>query len=156
MASDLPQGEQILQHVEDARAWYDRNAKRNMHWFQRLRAVSLAVTILIPVLLLLPGPSLTWKIVAGLFGATAAFCQGLEGIHQYHEHYLAWRSTAERIEHEQFQYKAGIGPYTPTATNDPIHLLAQRVDALTTQENQQWVAQQQKSLPGSAAEGGSS
>lgn len=146
MSSTLARKEKVLQHVAEKRAWYNRNATRTMHWYQRLRATGLAVTVLVPIFALIPGGALWPKITAAALAAVAAFTQGFEGIHQYREHYVTWRYTAEQIEREIYEYTTEIGEYAPDKNvADPEGLLAMRVEAITSQENQQWLSTQQKS-----------
>lgn len=154
MSSTQSREEKVLQHIAEKRAWYDRNARRTMHWYQNLRVLSLVCTLLVPILVLV-GTALTVRIVAASLGAIAAFAQGFEGIHQYREHYITWRYTAEQIEREAYEYTVQIGDYEPDKSQeDPIRLLAEHVEAMTSQENQQWLSIQQKPDATSVAKGG--
>jgi hypothetical protein len=93
------------------------------------------------------------KVIAAGLGALAAFAQGVEGIHQYREHYIAWRFTAEQLDCEMYLYTVHVGDYA-TGQKEPIVLLAERVDTITSQENQQWLSQQQKAASTSVVQGG--
>lgn len=152
MSSTNTQEELVLAHVEEQRSWYDKNATRTMHWHQWLRTLSLGCTVLIPVFALV-GTWIGFRIIAAALGAVAAFSQGFEAIHQYREHYIAWRYTAEQLEREEYMYRVKAGDYAAGANTDSVLLLAQRADAITSQENQQWLALQQKADTTSVAQG---
>lgn len=116
-----------------------------MQMYQRLRAVGLGATVLVPLFALIPGASIVPKLIAAGLAAVAAFTQGFEGIHQYREHYITWRFTSEQIEREIYEYKVKIGDYAPgKSQEDHAQLLAEHVEAMTSQENQQWLTTQQK------------
>ena len=65
-------------------------------------------------------------------------CQFLEGLlhlNQYQENWTNYRTTAESLKHEKFLFLAKAGPYADAA--DPRATLAERVEALISQENSQ-------------------
>lgn len=154
MSSPPSQVDLVLQHVREKHDWYDRNAKRTMRIYHHLRTISLGATGLVPIFALLDW-GMWSKITAALLGAIAAFAQGYESLHQYREHYLTWRSTAQQLEHEQYLYTVQVADYAPGASQkDPIVLLAERTATITSQENQQWLALQEKAASTSVTQSG--
>ncbi len=153
MSSTPSQVDLVLQHVREQHDWYDRNAKRTMRIYHNLRTISLGATGLVPIFALLDW-GMWSKIIAALLGATAAFAQGYETLHQYREHYLAWRSTAQQLELEQYLYTVQVADYASGASQkDPIVLLAERTASITSQETQQWLALQEKASSTSVVQG---
>jgi hypothetical protein len=135
--------QQVVSHVEDSRSWYDRNAKRTMKNYHRLRGVALFATTLVPIFALV-GSSIWLRVTAACLGGIATLATGYEGIHQFREHYITWRYTAEQLEREKYEFIVKIGPYAVAPEDDAVSLLAQRAEAITSQENQQWLQAQEK------------
>jgi hypothetical protein len=63
---------------------------------------------------------------------------------QYQQNWTAYRSTCERLKHEQYLYLAGAGPYAGLA--EPAPLLAERVEGLVSQEHAAWASQQEETV----------
>ena len=68
--------------------------------------------------------------------------EGVLQLYQFHQRWITYRSTAEAMKHEKFIYLAKGGPYA-TAAN-PYALLAERVEALGSQENAKWASLMQQ------------
>jgi hypothetical protein len=72
----------------------------------------------------------------------------LEGILQLNQYRQLWttsRSACEALNHERWLYFAKAGDYTKS--DEPVVVLAERVEAIAFEENAEWasVLQQQKS-----------
>jgi len=74
--------------------------------------------------------------------------EGILHLNQYQENWTNYRTTAESLKHEKFLYLAKAGPYANAV--DPRASLAERIEAIVSQENSQWVAALQKTSQGSA------
>ena len=94
----------------------------------------------------------TWpdvNFVIGGLGVVITVLEGILHLNQYQENWSSYRNTAESLKHEKFLYLAHAGSYA-NAT-DARAVLAERVEALISQENSQWVAALQKSGQGAQA-----
>jgi hypothetical protein len=137
--------------LEDQLQWYDGKSAHNKRMFQRLKAATLVLSVLIPVSVafvayypVIAGVQI--GIITGVFGASIALLEGLQQLNQYHQNWISYRATAEALKHEKYLYLSQAGPYLPSSNSkDPIALLAERVESLVSQENVKWVLTQQQS-----------
>lgn len=140
----------VLSHLDGAIRWYDSNARRTMKWHFRLRTVQLLLAASIPFTQILLSGVPARAVAAGLAGVIA-IGQGIDGLHRYGEHYVAWRATAQQLLRERFLFSVRSGPYVGMALVEARQKLASRVDAVEASENHEW--QQQELATSQAADG---
>ncbi len=126
------------QRLEDQIAWYDQRSSRDQRNFKVLKILVIVVAALIPLVAGLALPP--W--VPGALGVVIAVAEGIQQLNQYHANWIAYRSTAEALKHEKYLYLAKAGPYA--AKQDPLALLAERVESLVSQEHAKWASGQEK------------
>ena len=133
---DAPDGpEQItLTRLDDQISWYSRKSGVNQRRFKVLKATTIVSAALIPVATTAGGPAGA-KVAAGL-GVLIAIVEGIQQMNQYYANWSTYRSTTEALKHEKFLYLAQAGPYANAAA--PHSLLAERVEALVSEENAKW------------------
>ena len=135
----------ILARLNDQLSWYSAKSRAARRTFKRIKVTEIIGAALIPAL---SGhswprfPSLLAYII-GALGVLITILEGLLHLNQYQENWSSYRNTAESLKHEKFLFLAKAGPYATAA--DPRAALAERVEALISQENTQWVATLQKS-----------
>jgi hypothetical protein len=134
------------QRLEGQIKYYDGSSIKNKRMFKALKTATLATSVSIPVVsgLAAYAPSLgplKTGIFAGILGATIALLEGIQGLNQYHQNWISYRATAEALRHEKYLYLSKAGPYA-TARDQKI-LLAERVEALVSQEQAKWTQTQQ-------------
>jgi hypothetical protein len=143
----MSQPEIVLERLEDQLQWYDRKATRNERMFKRLKKGTLAISVSIPLsaAFAVRYPAVT-GVITGALGATIALLEGLQQLNQYHQNWIAYRSTAEALKHEKFLFLGAAGPYSNPAAEraDPKVLLAERVESLVSQENSKWTQAQEQ------------
>jgi hypothetical protein len=124
----------VLSHLDGS---YNQNAIRTMrdHFFLRTMQLLFASAIPVTQILMSGTPS---RVTAGVLGALIAILQGVDSLHRYGEHYVAWRATAQDLFRERFLFSAQSGPYANIPQDQALVLLATRVDAIEATENQQW------------------
>lgn len=122
-----------VDRLEDQIGWYDRKSAMNQRWFKRLKGVQLVAAAAIPVAATFPLDG--W--VTGTLGAGIVVLEGFQQLNQHQQNWISYRSTCESLRHEHYLFEAGAGPYA--ATDDPPRLLAERVEALISQEHAKWV-----------------
>jgi hypothetical protein len=135
----------ILAQVDYQIRWYDDNARRSMAWHFRLRGAQICFAAAIPVTQILPA-AVVWRVAAGVLGGLIAICQGIDAMHHYGDHYVAWRATCQQLLRERQLFAATAGPYEPLEPHSAkaLALLADRSSAIEVQEQQKWVAGQLK------------
>ena len=132
----------ILARLDDQLGWYSKKSRAARTAFKRIKFIEIVAAAVIPFI---TGQQ-QWPYVNYIVGGLGVLITVLEGVlhlNQYQENWTNYRNTAESLKHEKFLFLAKAGPYTNAV--DPRVALAERVEALISQENTQWVATVQKS-----------
>jgi hypothetical protein len=133
---DQPQ-DPIWARLEDQIEWYDSHSSRNQRAFKRSKYVEIVAAAAIPVV---TGYGGVPRLVPAILGGLVLVVEAVLHLNQYQQNWRTYRATAEGLLHEKFLYLAGAAPY---AGPDPRAVLAQRVEALVSQENAHWVSAQE-------------
>jgi len=131
----------IYQRLLEEQAWYSQKSRAARTGFKRIKVTEIVAAAMIPFLTGHTWPGITY-VVGGL-GVLITILEGLLHLNQYQENWTNYRNTSESLKHEKFLFLAKAGPYANIA--DPRAALAERVEALISQENSQWFAALQKS-----------
>jgi hypothetical protein len=133
----------------DQLRWYDTKSAHHKRWFQGLKVAQIVIAAAIPAVAA-AGAS---AALAGALGAVIVVLEGMQQLFQFQQNWISYRTTAEALKHEKFLYLASAGPY---AHNDrPEGALAERVEALVSQETVAWAdAQRGKPAEVDRANGG--
>jgi hypothetical protein len=149
--SELPQGP-TFKRLESQIKWYSDKSGKAQRAFRWIKVVEIFAAALIPFLGSLSVPFTALKdhvsLVTGALGVLITILEGILHLNQYQEHWTTYRSTAEALKHEKYLYLGKAGPYAKGAASDPDALLAERVEALVSQEHSQWTNLQQQSTKG--------
>jgi Protein of unknown function (DUF4231) len=128
-----------MERLEDQLNWYEAKSRRHKQGYQWLKVAQIVVAAAIPALAA-AGASAG---VAGALGAVVVVLEGLQQLFQFQQNWIGYRGTAEALKHEKFLFLAGAGPYT--GADRPEALLAERVEALVSQEHAAWADAQRPS-----------
>lgn len=134
-----------MERLEDQLNWYEARSRRHALWYQSLKVAQIVIAAAIPTAAA-AGASVA---VAGALGAVIVVLEGLQQLFQFQQNWIAYRSVAEALKHEKFLYLASAGPYARSERPDAT--LAERVEALVSQETLKW-AEAQNASARSAAE----
>jgi len=126
----------VDKRINDQIRWYDGRSITNKRWFKRLRFAEIVVAATIPFLSGFADRALAIKIAIGAMGVFVAVIASLLGLLQLQVHWIEYRATAESLKKEKFLFLTQTDPYH---RNDAFHLLVQRVEALLSKENTDWV-----------------
>lgn len=136
-----------MARLEDQIAWYDRKSRTSQRWYKWLKVVSLISAALVPAFSFTAFGRLS---AAGL-GVVIVVVEGLQQLNQFQANWIGYRATCESLRHEKYLFLANAGPYG--ASEKPRALLAERVEALVSQEHAKWISsQEQPAAKRSAAE----
>jgi hypothetical protein len=142
--NELPADDPIYKRLLDELAWYSQKSRAARSAFKRIKVMEIVAAALIPFLTGLTAHNWPWMpYLIGSLGVMITVLEGLLHLNQYQENWSNYRNTAESLKHEKFLFLAKAGPYADAA--DSRAMLAERVEALISQENTQWVAALQKS-----------
>jgi hypothetical protein len=125
--------------LNDQMEWYDRKSGSKQRWYKTIKAAQLVLAGSIPVFALV---DVSWgKLIMAVFGAGVAILEGVQQLGQYHDLWINYRSTAERLKHEKFLFLAQSGPYRGRETDEALKLLAERVEEQVSTEHAKWISQ---------------
>jgi hypothetical protein len=128
--------EYVEQRINDQIGWYDRRSAANQRWFKRLRFAEIVAAATIPFLSGFADNSFQIKIAIGALGVFVAVIASLLGLLQLQVRWMQYRATAELLKKEKFFFLTQTDPYDK---DDAFHLFVQRVEALLSKENTEWV-----------------
>ncbi len=128
-------GNPTLDRLEDQIQWYDRKSRQAQRHFKFFKVVQLLAAATIPVVATIGGVDAA--IPAALGGAIVVL-EGFLQLNQYQQNWTAYRSTCESLKHEKFLFLGHAGPYA--GADDPLPLLADRIEGLISQEHAKWVS----------------
>ena len=134
----MEEGSPTLERLEDQLRYYGDGSRNNKFWYTWLKVVEIIAAALVPFLAgIWARPALT----AGM-GVLIVVLEGVQGLFQFQQNWIGYRSTAEELKHEKYLWLARAGPYTDPANRDL--LLAERIEALVSREHAKWVSIQEK------------
>jgi Protein of unknown function (DUF4231) len=140
--------------------WYGSRSKRCQRFYKTIKIVEIVAAAVIPFLSALNislgsasyGHAASWTI--GGLGVLITILEGVLQLNQYQQNWIVYRSTCEALRHEKYLYLANAGSYKDAA--DPHALLAERIEALVSQEHAKWASIQQQAvkIKGAGEDGG--
>ena len=122
------------ERLEDQAGWYSRNSASNKKIFTRAKILELVAAAAIPVVAGVTAP--VW--VTGGLGAVVVVLEGIQQLGQYQANWINYRATSEALKREKYLYLSRAGPYHGAIS--PDRLLAERVEALVSQESAKWTS----------------
>jgi len=155
-ADPLPPADPIFARLQEQQSWYSQKSREARKAFKFIKVTEIVAAALIPFLTGHVGTSADhgWpgvNYVIGGLGVLITILEGLLHLNQYQEHWTSYRATSEALKHEKFMFQAKAGPYANAV--DPRVALAERIEAVMSQENSQWVSTQQKATTGQSSTG---
>ncbi len=138
----------VLARLDDQIDWYDKKSSTSQRYYKRIKLTEIIAAALIPFVVGAHIPYAAW--IAGGLGVLITILEGVLQLYQYQQIWVAYRATAEAMKHEKFLYIAKAGDYAKAL--DSRALLAERVEALGSQENTKWasLAQQEQKVKAGA------
>jgi hypothetical protein len=134
--------------LEDQIGWYDRRSTSAQRSYKQLKVLQLVVAAAVPVLA--AAEAMAWITAAA--GGIVLVLEGLQQLGQFQPNWMSYRSTCEALRHEKFLYLAGAGHYA--GSQDPMRMLAEQIEGLTSQEHARWVSAREHVASGAGREPG--
>lgn len=135
-AEQQDRGDIILKRADESFRWYNDKAGRSMRSHYFWSTTVLVAAGLVPIFALSPG-EIPKYIAAGL-GALAGIARGVEALRKYYDHYTDYRSTAEALHREKYEYETRLNAYTGLNDEDAITHLGSRGEEITSKAEQRW------------------
>jgi Protein of unknown function (DUF4231) len=125
--------------LEDQREWFGSKAVANERRYRQIKVLQLLAAAAVPVA---AAVSAAHWIIAAL-GGLILVLEGLQQLGQYHDTWINYRGTCERLKREASLFLARAGPYT---RRNRERLLAENVERLISQGQVKWETAQEEAL----------
>lgn len=132
--------------LDDQQRFFSARADRAQDLYRRTKLALIVLSAAIPILVFVPLPGESGKLVVATMGVAIAVLEGMLLLGRYGENGVIYRRTCENLKRERALLLAGAGEYRHLGTADALCLLAERTEALLAEENRQWVEAQLKTL----------
>jgi hypothetical protein len=125
--------------LEDQREWFGRKAVANERRYRQIKVLQLFAAASVPVAAAVSAAN--WIIAA--LGGLILVLEGLQQLGQYHDTWINYRGTCERLKREKSLFLAGAAPYS---RRNRERLLAVNVERLISQGQVKWETAQEEAL----------
>jgi hypothetical protein len=125
--------------LEDQREWFGRKAVANERRYREIKVLQLLAAAAVPVAAAVSAAH--WLIAA--LGGLILVLEGLQQLGQYHDTWINYRGTCERLKREESLFLARAGPYS---RRNRERLLAENVERLISQGQVKWETAQEEAL----------
>tara|TARA_R110002020_G_scaffold259768_2_gene473698 strand:+ start:31035 stop:31478 length:444 start_codon:yes stop_codon:yes gene_type:complete len=135
----MSEQEYITTRIDDQLKWFRKKSAANKNYNYRIKGFIIICSMLIPLIAGLENMSVFLvsynRIILGCLGAIVAILAGIASLMRFHEKWLNYRNTAEKLKREKFFFETSTEPYNkPGAFN----LLVKRVEDILNTENTDW------------------
>ncbi|MEV6341279.1 DUF4231 domain-containing protein [Nocardia vinacea] len=128
---DADEADPVWTRLIDQLHWYSTRSHAAQRSYKCVKVGQIAVGAAVPVVAALAVP----PAVTAILAAVVVVAEGAQQLFQWHANWILYRSTAESLKHEKFLFVARVGRY---GGPDRREVLAERIEALVSQENTQW------------------
>ena len=125
--------------LEDQLEWFGRKAVANERRYREIKVLQLLAAAAVPVAAAVSAAH--WLIAA--LGGLILVLEGLQQLGQYHDTWINYRGTCERLKREESLFLARAGPYS---RRNRERLLAENVERLISQGQVKWETAQEEAL----------
>jgi hypothetical protein len=128
-----------MDRLERQISWYDSMSLRNLRTFKILKAWTIVIAALVPLLA-------TFHVsdprIFATLTASIAVVEAFQQLNQYQANWILYRSTCEALKREEFLFLSLAGPYN--GIPHPEALFSERVEDLVSQEHAKWTSYQER------------
>ena len=136
--------EYIEKRLQNQISWYSQQSGKCQRMYKRLKFASYALALIIVSLSYWSDVVWWFKYVSVAAGICIAISDFFQSMNKYHENWIQYRATAERLKHEKFLYLTQSGGYKNSSI--AFQDLVERCESIISSENVDW-AQLHKSCP---------
>jgi hypothetical protein len=131
--------EYLKNRLENQIIWYDKKSQDAQKNYKRARIVEFVLAATIPFL---AGITITndffIKVIIGIFGVIIAVITAMQGLSQWNEDWIQYRTTCESLKKEKYLFMTKSEPYDSKDDKYNFNILVHRVEALISKENTDW------------------
>jgi len=140
----------VVKRLDGQIQYHEAKSAKSQRRYKRIKGTEIVAAALIPFFAALHVADThayvrtTLAVTTALLGVLITILEGILQLNQYQQLWTTSRSACEALNHEKYLYFAKAGDYTKS--DEPVALLAERVEAIAFEENAKWasVLQQQK------------
>lgn len=131
----MTEEEYLKKRLDDQINWYSKKSKQNKQCYQWLKSAEIVFAAITPFIVALVNSDTTClKYIAGGMSITIAILAGFLTAFKFHEKWIQYRSTCEKLKHEKILFLTNTGIYAENNYN----LLVERVEFIISKENSDW------------------
>jgi Protein of unknown function (DUF4231) len=112
--------------------WFSEHASGQRAFYLSVKVIQIVLAAAVPVAASVHAP----VAVTGGLGALIVVLEGVQQLFQWHDCWIRYRTAETALRRERFLYQARAGGYGSAA--DPVGLLAERIDQITSSESAGW------------------
>jgi hypothetical protein len=112
--------------------WFSEHASGQRALYLSVKVIQIVLAAAVPVAASVHAP----VAVTGGLGALIVVLEGVQQLFQWHDCWIRYRTAETALRRERFLYQARGGGYGSAA--DPVALLAERIDQITSSEAAGW------------------
>ncbi len=125
--------ETYVQNLLNSRwKWFSEHASGQRALYLSVKVIQIVLAAAVPVAASVHAP----VAVTGGLGALIVVLEGVQQLFQWHDCWIRYRTAEAALRRERFLYQARSGAYASAA--DPVGLLAERIDQITSSEAAGW------------------
>ena len=134
----------VTKRLDDQIQYHERKSAKSQRRYKRIKGTEMVAAALIPFLAALHVADThayvktTLAIATALLGVLITVLEGILQLNQYQQLWVTSRSACEALNHEKYLYFAKAGDYAKS--DEPVVLLAERVEAIAFEENAKWAS----------------
>ena len=124
--------------------YHEAKSAKSQRRYKRIKGTEIVAAALIPFLAALHVADThayvktILAVTTALLGVLITVLEGILQLNQYQQLWITSRSACEALNHEKYFYFAKAGDYA--RSDEPVVLLAERVEAIALQENARWAS----------------
>jgi len=133
-----------MKRLDSQIQYYEAKSAKSQRRYKRIKGTEIVAAALIPFLAALHVADThayvktILAVTTALLGVLITVLEGILQLNQYQQLWITSRSACEALNHEKYFYFAKAGDYA--RSDEPVVLLAERVEAIALQENARWAS----------------
>lgn len=134
----MNENEYMNKRIDDQIDWYDRKSQFNQKMYKRLVLIEIVFSASIPFLTSYSSICMINTLIA-VFGIGITLIAGMLSLYKFQENWITYRTTAETLKQEKYQYLTKTGVYNDGNDSDyPLNILVNRIESIISKENTEW------------------
>ncbi|GMA60297.1 DUF4231 domain-containing protein [Alicyclobacillus fastidiosus] len=101
----------LSERVDHQIQWFDDKSKFNQRWYKGLKLSQIIFSALIPLLVGFVSDFVWIKVLVGSLGVLVAIVTGFMEVFGFHENWIHYRQSAERLYREKYLFLTKCSPY---------------------------------------------